>query len=503
MSSFDRKGYFPELDGGGTTSGMTPEELRRRELYLIELNQQRYAQLEQDRARRQAERGTSRDATFDRLRDETRYDPMDAPNALMNLPAAALEAVANLTNLRRGRQEGFGANVRGALDVGRRWMDDPNSVNYETYAQEVNFPYPQAFGVGASLVEPGVGPRELQAARDFLPDIGSIFLGGRTLRGVTGGPVPEGGLPGSARVANPRITQDVVPGEPMHTFRTNEDEVDFRGRQADQKPGARIFSEPVPVAREIAERYKRQFGGLDYDPERYNQGIITALDADHQKLIADAFDAAPNAPFDPEVRAAYEALAEETLDQFQAILDSGIQFEIYTGKGEPYSSSAAMLKDVRENGHMYILSTEKDFGETGISDQVRAENPLLGPSQFTDVNGVPMLINDIFRGVHDFFGHSVRGNSFGAVGEENAWMEHALMYSPLARRAMTTETRGQNSWVNFGPRMRNPDGTIKRPGDPGYKDAKQRGFADQKMTLLPEWASNVLLGEELEGLIGR
>ena len=65
------------------------------------------------------------------------------------------------------------------------------------------------------------------------------------------------------------------------------------------------------------------------------------------------------------------------------------------------------------------------------------------------------------------------------------------MYSPLARRAMTTETRGQNSWVNFGPQMRNEDGTLKKKGDEGYLDPKQREFAPQKMALFPEEFSEI------------
>jgi hypothetical protein len=59
--------------------------------------------------------------------------------------------------------------------------------------------------------------------------------------------------------------------------------------------------------------------------------------------------------------------------------------------------------------------------------------------------------NDVFRIVHDYFGHFKEGNGFRAEGEENAWRSHSAMYSPLARRAMTSETRGQNSWLNYGP----------------------------------------------------
>ena len=83
---------------------------------------------------------------------------------------------------------------------------------------------------------------------------------------------------------------------------------------------------------------------------------------------------------------------------------------------------------------MYIFSTEGGFGEAGITEQQRKENAMLQDSGFKDKNGKPLLINDLFRGVHDFFGHSERGNSFGAKGEENAWDVHARMFTDKARR---------------------------------------------------------------------
>ena len=48
-------------------------------------------------------------------------------------------------------------------------------------------------------------------------------------------------------------------------------------------------------------------------------------------------------------------------------------------------------------------------------------------------------------------GHAIYGNQFGPKGEEIAWAIHQQMYSPLARLAMTAETRGQNSLVNYSP----------------------------------------------------
>ena len=98
----------------------------------------------------------------------------------------------------------------------------------------------------------------------------------------------------------------------------------------------------------------------------------------------------------------------------------------------------------------------------------------------------PLLVNDLFRAVHDYYGHTELGNGFGVIGEEMAWQNHSRMFSPNARRAMTTETRGQNSWVNFNKNLRNPDGTMPKKGDNNYVSPKERPFADQKIGLLPD-----------------
>lgn len=87
------------------------------------------------------------------------------------------------------------------------------------------------------------------------------------------------------------------------------------------------------------------------------------------------------------------------------------------------------------------------------------------------------MANDLFRIVHDYFGHLKEGYGFRAAGEDNAWRSHASMYSDLARPAMTTETRGQNSWVNYGPH-----GEKNRTAS-----AADTVYADQKVGLMPEW----------------
>jgi len=250
--------------------------------------------------------------------------------------------------------------------------------------------------------------------------------------------------------------------------------------------GRRLFSEPAKPAVNAARKFR------EAATEAPEEGTpIRKIDKTFAMRIADAFEALEHRPDDPEVREAYQAMADETEGQFELLLQEGVEVEIYEGEGEPYANSQEMLEDLNKNNHMYILSTEKDFGQAGITEAQRAENALLNESKFTDKNGKPMLINDVFRAVHDFFGHGERGNSFGPIGEENAWDVHARMYSDKARRAMTTETRGQNSWVNFGPQMRNEQGELIAPNDPNYLSAKDRAFAEQKMGLLPEEFSNL------------
>jgi hypothetical protein len=258
-------------------------------------------------------------------------------------------------------------------------------------------------------------------------------------------------------------------------------------------PGNKLFNEPLKDAETIAKSYMKSVG-MDYVPVEK----ITKLDENLSKRISDAYDKMKNDPNDPKVKAAYEAMAKETLDQHKAIIDQGYKVEI--NNTEPYSDSGAMIEDLRENKRMKIFSTESGFGDEPITDEQRKENPLLRDSGFKDVNGETLLVNDVFRFVHDFFGHAKLGNGFGPIGEENAWRVHSEMYSPEARKAMTSETRGQNSWVNFSgvndavfkkrdkARQLRKEGKIEEANQmvgEVYEDMK---FADQKVGLLPDFA---------------
>lgn len=223
-------------------------------------------------------------------------------------------------------------------------------------------------------------------------------------------------------------------------------------------------------AQDVAELYM-QDARLPYDPPT----TYAKVDPERAARIAKAYDEMPNAPHDPEVAAAYQAMIDETLAQYRMIEKTGVNFEFYPHGVDPYPAGPRdSVFDLIRNKHMYVFPTEAGFGT--LSETV--DHPLLADSGIT-WGGQRVTHNDLFRAVHDYFGHAKEGVGFRADGEENAWRSHSAMYSPPARRAMTTETRGQNSWVNFGPH-----GEANRTAS-----QMDTVYADQKAGLLPEWVS--------------
>lgn len=239
--------------------------------------------------------------------------------------------------------------------------------------------------------------------------------------------------------------------------------------------GEYVDSKPIPSIVDAAEDYMASTGRPHVTPSAFAR-----VDPDRATRIAGAYDAAKDMPTDPATAAAYEKMAQETLEQYKALKNRGIEFR-FMGRDadgnviDPYAASPAMgYKDLSDRGVLEVFPTDAGFGTINEAD---ALNPLLKQSgeMFGDQ---PATYNDLFRAVHDAFGHFGYGNAFfRAPGEERAWQLHSMMYSPEARRAMTSETRGQNSWLNYGPfaetnRTASGADTV---------------FADQKVTLLPEW----------------
>lgn len=210
-------------------------------------------------------------------------------------------------------------------------------------------------------------------------------------------------------------------------------------------------------------------------------------------MIADLYESINAKPNDIFVRAAYEQLAKEVIWQFEFLQNSDmkIYFEPYEGEGEPYKNSFEMLNDLH-NYHMYFFKTECGFGEEECDEK---DNIMLNKTGIV-INGYELLINDVFRIIHDIFGHAAYGYSFGPIGEDYAWITHSQMFTPLARAAITTETRGQNCWVNYGPHMRKSNSELYNKNEEGWLHPVERPFAKQKMILLPEAVSGIRLLEQ-------
>ena len=183
-------------------------------------------------------------------------------------------------------------------------------------------------------------------------------------------------------------------------------------------------------------------------------------------------------PLDDYVLETYKPFMKELQDQYQYIKNvQKLEILPWREEGQPYKDSASMMEDIAKNNRFYFYMTDTGFGEFGTGDLV---HPLLEMSSETNSLGEQMLYNDVFRVVHDYFGHAQKGFSFSALGEYNAFREHLVMFSPEARQALATESLFQNAWLLYGPHIKQ-DGQFPEVGDPNYIPIKDREFSEQKV----------------------
>lgn len=222
----------------------------------------------------------------------------------------------------------------------------------------------------------------------------------------------------------------------------------------------------VDIAKDITEKK-----GLVYSPQlKYAE-----VDPARAKRLADAYDKMENNPSNKAVKKSYDAMIEETMEQYETLRKKGYTFSFMPESGDIYGNPRNAINDIVQNQRLSVFPTEQGFG--GPSAAVASEaNPLLmriGEKW----DGKEVTANDVFRAVHDVFGHAKHGVGFRAGGEENAFQAHARMYSPEALPAVTSETRGQNSWVNYGP-----FGEFNRKASPAETE-----YAEQKTGIMPAW----------------
>ncbi|MGW4905322.1 hypothetical protein [Streptomyces sp. NPDC004270] len=223
---------------------------------------------------------------------------------------------------------------------------------------------------------------------------------------------------------------------------------------------------------------------LGTDSDRY---VPSHLDGVVCRSIANWYDEAPLTSGTKEEALQYETLKQGTLDQFQLLQENGVRIEPWLSEGQPYATSAALIRELRETSRLNVFLTSNGHGrhDTPESHRHPAGHPMLEPSPIIS-RGARFLFNDLFRAVHDAFGHAVRGNSFTARGEFMAARDHMQMYHPECHPVLLSETVGQICWFYFGRHVRRHDGSVPRPSDPDYIPLSERPYSPQKTVPLPD-----------------
>jgi len=190
-----------------------------------------------------------------------------------------------------------------------------------------------------------------------------------------------------------------------------------------------VGSAPVPEVAAGAARFRQMMGYREPEQD-YSQSVIPAS---ANRAIAAHYAQMPS--YDRAAEPAYRAMAEETGRQYDFMTrpraKGGLGINVSVSDDDPYQAGGPshvirnLRSDVQDNSHIAVLSTRSTGG-----------HPFFTNDQ-----------NDMFRAVHDVFGHLGSGRAVDFDGEEAAYQKHAAMFSPLARGALAAETRGQNSYL--------------------------------------------------------
>jgi hypothetical protein len=344
-----------------------------------------------------------------------------------------------------------GYNLQRAIQGGALWeQTEPGKLSFRATNPDVS-PHERAQAItemlgNAGLLAAGVGDKSLPIQR--LP----LSAAGRAAAALRDAVGPSAILPqdwaAGARTPGPgpRTPVGNLNLEAPTFLRQKYNAPESAPNTSMDVPAFVRRGQPTPhTLGNIRTRFRNLIGGGEPLPR------VKAVNEPAATQMANTYEGLKSDPTNPEVRAAYDAFTRETQAQADALHRAGYSWEFT--KEDPYpptkGGSKAMLRDLKDK-HIRVYET------TG-----EQSHPLMTNEQ-----------NNLFRAVHEILGHGVDEVPFSAIGEENAFRSHAQMYSPLARRAMATETRGQNSQFNYGPNKHIP--------------APQRPFATQKAALWPE-----------------
>lgn len=226
--------------------------------------------------------------------------------------------------------------------------------------------------------------------------------------------------------------------------------------------GTSRYGAPVPEFVEAAGKFAKKYG-RNYNPSQFEN--IKAGEG-HNALYPVVRESIGK-PMTKRMERSYSALRNEIPAHYNHLTSpveqGGLGISVEFTKENPYSHPSEIAKDVTENRRLKVLSTESTGSHSLFSNEE----------------------NDMFRAVHDAFGHLATARDFSKHGEEAAYASHAQMFSKKALPALASETRAQNSYVlNAGDFPPNapvdiPNWATKVNGVPPKKKAPKQKKPEQ------------------------
>lgn len=207
--------------------------------------------------------------------------------------------------------------------------------------------------------------------------------------------------------------------------------------------------DPHPTLMEGAQRYIQQSGHKDpLEGANARDFSDVYIGGAMGRNIGSNYMEQPD--YDPAALPSFNAYRNELGKQFDFLTGApskgGMGVDVSSVPDDPYATPKDMREDV-DRGRLSVLSTETTGGHPFLSNDE----------------------NDMFRAVHDAFGHAATGRNFDRHGEEAAFLSHSRMFTPDARPAMAAETRGQNTAFNFVTDHEFPPQKVANL-DPKYSD---------------------------------
>ena len=205
---------------------------------------------------------------------------------------------------------------------------------------------------------------------------------------------------------------------------------------------------------------------------------MVKINPDHGAEIADGYDALRHSPNEPETKASYDALMSETREQYNKLAEGGLKVTKLKKNQVGYTTAEEMHNDIA-SGNLKYFATEHGYGANSEKFQ---DNPMLTGSGIIGADGKEVANNDLFRIVHDINGHNLANKAdFSPEGEHSAFLKHREQYTPLAGKALFTETAGQANWGIFNKKSGNKNMRLISQGRESEIE-----FAEQKSGLFPD-----------------